>query len=821
MIKTHHTIQHSNSESRETHGIRGSLARSQVILLPSLFLPTLALILSAPLCQAEEKQPLREKLEFFLSDHCYECHDDLTDEGDLNLLDLEFDPQDPGNFEIWRTVHDMVAHGDMPPKKEPRPESALKLEFLATVKKPLIDIDRETHKMFGRVQNRRLTRREYEHTVHDLLGIDMPLKTLLPEDPASHGFETVAEGQQLSHFNLAAYLTAADVALHAAFERIEKGDQKFKRTYTPKDLARKGSGNYRGPDLRGNRSIAWPLGLQFFGRMPATEVPASGWYQVTLKNVEAVNPINGVVWGTLRSGECASNAPMMYPVGIIEATAKKRDIVFQAWIHDDHNLELKPNDVTLKRPSSGASGGNVSFKGRDLEKQGYSGIAVTGIEIERIYPNATRDEIWTNLFGNLTREQLKTGASKDSMRKAIKHFASRAFRRPLTDQQLAPWIELATAERSKPGNGPLDGLHEAYRGILCSPRFLTFVEAPGKLDDHALANRLSYMVWNSMPDAKLRANADAGKLVADPKLLHAELKRLLDDPKASRFIESFTDQWLNLKDMDFTTPDRRLYRTFDAIVQDAMVEETRHFVEHLILRNGNIRNIILANHSFLNERLARFYGMKDIALVPGNGVQKVTLPESHPGGLVTQAAIMKVTANGTTTSPVVRGVFVNERILGRHIPPPPPGVPAVEPDIRGAVSIRDQLAKHSNDETCAACHAKIDPSGFALESFDPVGRWRIAYGDASKKAAKIDPSGITPDGKSFEAIWDWKAIYAKQPDRLTKAFAQHLLTYATGAPPQFSDQGDLLQVVKHAKENNYGTRSIVHAVVSTEAFRTK
>jgi hypothetical protein len=786
---------------------------------PTLLLATASLLMAAATAVAENYPP--KAVEIFLSQHCYECHDDQTEEGDLNLLDLKFDPEDPGNFDTWQTVHNKVAHGDMPPKKQPRPEAEARKEFLTALGKPLIGVEREIRKLFGRVQTRRLTRREYEHTLHDLLGVDLPLQNLLPEDPASHGFETVADGQQLSHFNLAAYLDAADDALNAAFARIREGDKTFSKTYTPADLARKGGGNYRGPDLRDGRSISWPLRLQFFGRMPVTRVPESGWYRVTLKNVAAVNPINGVVWGTLRSGACSSSAPMMYPVGIVEATAKKRDLVFEAWIHEDHNLELKPNDASLKNPPTGASGGNVSFKGRDLEKQGFNGIAITGIEVERIYPNAELDQLKLNLLAGVDWSARKEGKSaREVIAPAIRHFARRAFRRPVTDEQVEPWIGLGVAEMQKPGTTALDGLHAAYRGILCSPRFLTFVEPVGKLDDHALAARLSYMVWNSLPDAQLRELADAGKLTSDPKVLHAQLDRLLNDSKSQRFIESFSDQWLNLKDIDFTTPDRRRFKSFDFIVQDAMLDETRHFLKNLITENASIKNLIQADHSFVNERLARFYGLEDVDLVPGKGVQKVTLPKAARGGLVTQASIMKVTANGTVTSPVVRGVFVNERILGRHISPPPPGVPAVEPDIRGAISIRDQLAKHSSDETCASCHAKFDPAGFALENLDPVGLWREVYG-TSNKSAKVDPSGVTPEGKPFNALWEWKKIHAEQPARLSKAFAQHLLTYATGAPPQFSDEQDLQQVVDRAKEENYGVRSLLHAVVATEAFQSK
>ncbi|MEM9281564.1 MAG: DUF1592 domain-containing protein [Verrucomicrobiota bacterium] len=762
-----------------------------------------------------------DEVELFLSDNCYDCHDDTVQKGGLNLLDLALDLSDPANFETWKMVHFRVSEGEMPPKNKKRPDNGELKEFLARIDKPILQVDREIAQMLGRVQTRRLTRREYEYTVHDLLGVDIPLIDLLPKDPAFHGFETVAKVQQLSHFNMAAYLKAADHALDGAFERIREGDQKFSKHHAPAELGRRGGGNYRGPDIRDGKSIAWPMRVQYFGRMPATTVPEDGWYRVTLKNVEAINPINGVVWGTLRSGQCASNAPMMYDVGIVEATKKKRDLVFEAWIHEGHMLELKPNDVTLKNPPSGAQGGNVSFKGRNLAKEGYSGIAVTGIQIERIYPNANHEQLKSNLLAGVDWKALKEGRSYQAIAPAIRHFASRAYRRPVSQEQVADWVEIALAEKKKPGSHLHDALKAAYRGILCSPRFLTFIEPSGKLDDNALANRLSYMVWNSMPDAKLRRHADAGQLTSDPTVLHDELSRLLNHPRSERFITSLTDQWLSLNDIDFTAPDRRLYRTYDLIVRDGMLEETRSFVRHLIMNNQNVSKLIDADYSFLNERMARFYGMKDVSLVPGQGIQKIKVPDNYTAGLVTQASLMKVTANGTTTSPVLRGIWVNERILGMFIPPPPPAVPAVEPDIRGAISIRDQVEKHSSSESCAGCHTKIDPTGFAFESFDPVGLFRVAYGNGGKGTAKVDPSGVTPEGDAFKNIWGWKSIYAPQRDLLTKAFAKNLITYATGAPPRFSDRYDMKRIVEKAREKNYGMRSIVHAVVASNAFQTK
>jgi hypothetical protein len=515
---------------------------------------------------------------------------------------------------------------------------------------------------------------------------------------------------------------------------------------------------------------------------------------------------------------------MLYPVGLIEATRQKRDLTFTAWIRAGHMLELKPNDATMRRARTGASGGNVSYRGgRTLVKERCEGIEVGRIDIERFYPNSTRAELRNNLFGGIAKEDVEKLSSRSERRgvyeKIITHFANRAFRRPVPPAQITPYVDLAIASLGIPENRPKDALRSAYRAILCSPRFLTFIEQPGRLDDHALASRLSYALWNSLPDAALRSDADAGRL-QEPKVFDSQLKRMIDDPKAERFIASFGDQWLNLKEIDFTTPDRRLYRTFDEVVKFSMLAETRAFLKELIVGNGSIRNLIHSDFGMLNERLARFYGMRNPQLKPGSGLQRVNLAEFPRGGLVTQGAVLKVTANGTTTSPVVRGVWVSERLLGLEIPPPPANVPAVEPDIRGAVSIRDQLDKHRDNAACAACHRNIDPAGFALENFDPVGLFRSRYSSRSN-AARVDPSGVTPEGEEFANIREWKRIYVSRPELLTEAFAKHLLTYATGASLRFSDRDTLIQIVAQARKKGFGMRSILHAALKSDIFQTK
>ncbi|MEC5125256.1 DUF1592 domain-containing protein [Verrucomicrobiales bacterium BCK34] len=790
---------------------------------------TAVVLLSCGFTTGAEKD-VRKALEPILSDNCYECHDDTTDKGSLNLLDLEFEPGNHSNFERWARILERVETGEMPPPEEETPLNKEDIEsFVKTLDAPLLAADLADKKAKGRVNVRRLTRTEYEHTMHDLLGIGIPLQVHLPEDPATHNFETVASGQQFSHFNLARYLETADLALDAAIARITKSPKPFLKEISAGKQGKEAhrGGNYRGPETVEGTSIAWPMSLQFYGRMPSTTVPESGWYRITIRNVHGINPPNGVVWGTLSSGECASNAPLMNLIGLVEATKEKRDLTFEAWIQEGHMLELKPNDATYKRPPSGATGGNVSYKGRNLTKEGFVGLANTGIRMERIYPEGTREEVKAKLLPGLTSETIKPlresnkadEKSLQLMEKTIHLFASRAFRRPVATEELKGYFTIARETATSQDHSPLDGIHAAYRAILCSPRFLTLTENDGRLDDHALASRLSYMLWNSMPDGKLRKLADEGKL-SDYKVRHAEVKRLLEDPKSERFINSFTDQWLNLKEINFTSPDRRRFKTFDPIVQESILSETRAFVKDLIHANRNISNLILSDHAMLNERLVRFYGMEKTNVKIGEGLQKVSIKGSPRGGLITQGSVLKVTADGTTTSPVVRGVWMAERILGMEIPPPPPGVPAVEPDIRGAVSIRDQLEKHRNSVDCASCHRKLDPAGFALESFDPVGNWRTKYGTV-KNAAKIDPSGITPDGTEFKDISSWKNIYVNRRDLLTEGFAKQLITYATGAPVRYSDRDAIKKIVKNTKEKGYGMKSIIHEVVASEAFLRK
>ncbi len=796
-------------------------------------------LMSGALLPRVMAQTIPEPLWDFIDMNCVNCHDSGLAKGKLNLEGLTFNPADPDNFRVWKRVFERVRDDEMPPAKEPRPDHVELKAFIKGLGEPLVEADRADIEANGRVRGRRLTREEYEHTLHDLLGVDIPLKALLPEDPATHGFQTVATGQQLSHYQLERYLDVADLALKEAFKRAAVEDVSYKRIFSPKELADNG----RSPEARDGKSISWPFQLLFYGRMYATAAPENGWYRIRLQGVHAINPgRDGAVWGTLRSGVLTGQAPMLYMVGLVEAAEQPRDIVFEAWIEKGHSLMLRPDDFTLDLATTGGKEGNVSYIDRDIAQQGYSGIAHTGIEIERIFPHADREKLIHKLYGGIDPEEAAAEPA-EHLDALVSGFAERAFRAPVSESQLAPYLGLARESLAE-GHPLPKALGTAYRAILCSPRFLTFIEGPGVLEDYEIATRLSYALWVSMPDEALLDLAAKGRL-RDPAVLGEQIERLLDDPKSERFLKSFTDQWLKLNEIDFTSPDPTMFPAFDAVVHESMLQETRAYVRELISEDLSVTHLVDSDFAFMNGRLARHYLGRDQrgrspdseqgeteeradpapeaplpeGLVPGHGIQKVALAsDSYRGGLLTQGAILKVTADGTSTSPVVRGVFVNERLLGAHIPPPPPGVPAIEPDIRGAVTIREQLEKHRSSESCASCHYTIDPPGFVLENFDPVGNWRDFYGEAG---AAVDSAGVTPDGETFTGLETWKQIYRKRGPQLARGFAEQFLTYATGATVRFSENFVIDDIVDATEASDHGLRSIIRASLMSSVFLRK
>jgi hypothetical protein len=520
---------------------------------------------------------------------------------------------------------------------------------------------------------------------------------------------------------------------------------------------------------------------------------------------------------------------------------------------------IRPDAGRLFRSRPGAS----RWQNPLAEKDGQPGVVFRWMEVEGPLHTTWPPPGHQLLFGHLPRvnrplppesrtrtnrfgdrqfrpppgvEVISTQPLVDAER-LLRQFIREAYRRPVDEsaevKRFLPVFRSALAK----GNDFTDALIASYTAVLCSPEFIGLEEKPGRLNDYALASRLSYFLWNTAPDEALRQKAAARQL-RQPAVLRAETDRLLNDPKARQFVEAFLDYWLDLRRMQATAPDAELYSDYylDDLLTESALEETRQFFSELLQGDRPARQLVSADFAMLNEKLAAHYGLPP---VHGVALKKTALPVgSVRGGLLTQASVLKVTANGTTTSPVLRGAWIMERILGQKPPPPPPSVPAIEPDIRGATTIRQQLDQHRNIESCAACHRKIDPPGFALENFDVMGGWRERYrseagGTLAVGLAKsgqkfafhwalpVDASGEWMDGRKFTTIQEFKQLLLSDERQIARNLVQQLAVYATGAPVGFADRAKIEALLDRAAARQYGVRTLVHELVQSALFRHK
>lgn len=421
---------------------------------------------------------------------------------------------------------------------------------------------------------------------------------------------------------------------------------------------------------------------------------------------------------------------------------------------------------------------------------------------------------------------------REDAERLLARFLPRLFRRPVSEEVLRAYVERAMA-RIAAGDAFETAMRSVYRTALTSPDFLYHVETPHERDDDALACRLSYFLWNSLPDTELMDAARAGSL-RKPAELTRQVERLLQAPQSQRFIEDFLGQWLKLRQIAANDPDRKLYPEFSTYLQDSMIAETRAYFRELLDRNLDASHIARSDFAMLNEKLAVHYGVPSVS---GTQIRPVPLPADCPrGGFLTQAALLKITANGTTTSPVPRGAFVVDRFLGEPPEPPPSNVAAIEPDVRGATTIRDQLAKHREHTVCASCHARMDPPGFALEAFDVIGGFRTRYrsigeGDPAPRG-RIDPligisfrlgpvvdsQGVLTDGRSFADIREYQTLLATEADRMLQNLARQWLVYSTGRELRFSDRPQLDDIVRRTQTAGGGLRTLLHEVVQSPLF---
>jgi mono/diheme cytochrome c family protein len=793
--------------------------------LASLLIPILATADDSAIAKQYDEQ-----IKPLLTKHCFECHATEKPKGDLRLDKLSLDFADDANREIWATALERIKTGEMPPKEKPRLSAVESQALLDWIRGNVEPADAAARAAQGRVVLRRLNRQEYQNTIRDLLAVDVDLTEFLPEDSSAGGFDNVGDALHTSSFLMERYLDAADKALSVAIANLPQPPL-VKKRYT----------------------------------MDEERIVKTTTESVYLKRDDALVMFSSSAWNSITVGQFYPPDRGKYRVQIscYAHQSGGKPVVFRVDAgpmlmatknHMVDYFDAKPDEPTIVEFMDSFEARNhfrISPYGLatahvlnkvGAEKYDGPGLAIQWIDVEGPLHDAWPPESHRRIFGDLPqgpapaynqskRVEVVSENPVEDARRILKNFARRAFRRPVSDDDVQPLVKLVEAKMAGGHSFEL-AVRAALKGVLVSPGFLFLREPPGQLDDFALASRLSYFLWSSMPDEELFNLAAEGKL-SQPDVLRGQVERLLKDENAAAFTENFVGQWLALRDIDFTEPSHLLYPEYDAMLRESMVKETQLFFAELLKDDLSLTNFVSSEFAMLNGRLAKHYGIPD---VDGWEFRKVALPpDSHRGGVLTMGSVLKVTANGTTTSPVMRGAWVLDRILGTPAPPPPADVPVLEPDIRGATTIREQLAKHRQVETCASCHTKIDPPGFALESFDVIGGYREHYRTTGSggvvmvegrrmpyhQGKPVDPSDVLPDGRAFKNIDELKQLLLADKDQLARALTTKLLTYATGARPTAADHSQIEVIVGRIRDKEYGVRSLVHEIVQSEAFRHK
>lgn len=799
----------------------------------------------------------------FLDRNCVGCHHGAKASGGLDLATLPFTLSDTRTFGRWVRIHDQVRDGVMPLGNTlPRAERD---SFLKSVGAPMIAHEQQRAAKQGRSVLRRLNRYEYENTLRDLFGAPwMQLKDMLPEDGILARFNKSGQALDVSHVQMSRYMETAEQAIRWVLAASEQPSRQ-QRYYARDQKRLLNRMRYSSFNTHPERASIPILGFEAQPDVLAEKVPITvGPADPKTRELEAfVTPASTYIGNEYHFDQFVA------PVG------GKYRITFNAfsvWIHTIYGPEGKPNRKPWWRPDrekteQGRTTEPVTIyafsKGGEKRLLGSFDVtsepALHALDVyllpgEQILPDASRlfrsrpgftgspdaskegmpgvAYRWMEVEGPVARgARIEMPSDANGVEPALRRFMARAYHRPPMEKEVQRYLQIVR-ERMK------GGIHEAmiagYTAVLCSPGFLYLEEQPGPLSGFALANRLSYFLWNAPPDDPLRA---AVTQLQRPEVLKAQTARLLDHPRSRDFVNAFLDYWLDLRKVGDTTPDVILYPDYylDDLLLESALQETQLFVAHLIGKNLPARNLVDSNFTMLNSHLARHYGLP---AVDGVAMRQVQLPEGCVrGGLLTQASVLKVTANGTTTSPVLRGAWIMERILGEPPPPPPPGVPAVEPDTRGATTIRQQLDKHRAIASCAACHNKIDPAGFALENFDVFGGWRDRYrsteeGEAVKGIGKnghdftfrmgqpVDASGEW-NGERFRNVLELKRALLKDERKLARNMVTQFVAYATGAPVGFGDRAEVERILDASQRDGYGLRTLIHQVVESKLFRNK
>ena len=802
-------------------------------------------------------------LSAFLKQNCNGCHQGSSAPMGLDFTRLDFNLSNKETLSRWVRVHDAVHSGSMPPKAS---KSLDRTSFLSALSTPIKTFETANAAKQGRSVIRRLNRYEYENSLRDLLSAPwLQLRESLPDDGIAHRFNKSGEALDISHVQMARYLDTAEQALHDVLsaQAAKPSTRRFYARQQNRMIRRMFYGPFNNHP---ERAMIPVLGFEAQPDVLTEKAPMTVPSQQDLEGF--ATPAGTFNGNDYSFDQFKAHAPGKY---------RLRFSSYSIWIHTLWEPLNNKNRPPYWRPNR-----NKTERGRTLEPLSIYALRPGGekrylatidvgpepkvheVEVEllegdsispdaaRLFrsrpgfvgsPHASKEGMpglvyrWMEAVGPSPAaypQLLPT--SRDQVPQLLNQFLTKALRRPHREAEFRAALKIVNTRLEKDPAALKEAMLDGYISILCSPAFLYLEEAPGALTGYALASRLSYFLWNTTPDAELLRLAASGE-IRKPAVLKAQTERLLSHPKTHQFTNAFLDYWLDLRKLNDNTPDQILYPEYylDDLLTESAEAQTRRYFAHLIEKNLPASQLAQSNYTFVNQHLAAHYGL---APVEGSHLRLVQLPPNNPrGGLMTNASILKLTANGTTTSPVLRGAWVMERILGMPPPPPPPGVSAVEPDTRGATTIREQLDKHRNNAACAGCHRKIDPPGFALESFDVLGGARTHY-RSTEEGTKVDGLGKNGHaftfrnakpvdasgeffGKPFSGIEEFQSILAKDDRQLAQNIASQFIIYATGSPVSFSNREALEALLDQAQRDQYRLRTLIHLIVQSEFFTRK
>jgi mono/diheme cytochrome c family protein len=781
----------------------------------------------------------------FLAANCYGCHNQGYKSGGLDLEAYKTAASVAEHRDVWENALLKIKTGEMPPPGMPRPKKADLEVVTHWLESEFERLDRAAKPDPGRVTARRLNRAEYNNTVRDLLGVEFKPADDFPQDDSGYGFDNIGDVLSLSPVLMEKYLTAAEKVARAAvfgpdplkptLTRHRSNGGPIKSSTTPlTDYDQTGLTlpNSLHATHRFPVDAEYNLRIFFGGVRPAGSEPLQLGLWVDGQQVKTFSfDPEGI----------ASFSDDRQDFGGMSYDLRHRFTAGEHWVsvsvlnlyeglppkYEGPNPSKRPTPPPPQfkppknLPPERLEAFRKRFEARLAEKVPVNEARVSSLDIGGPYDQA-KGPSQASLKSIYVCGHVDGRHQSGCERKIIGSLARRAFRRPASSDEVNRLLGLMTMAR-KQGDSFEEGLVQSIQAMLVSPHFLfrieqnraaASVEAPQPIGQHELASRLSYFLWSSMPDEELMRLADRQEL-RKPEVLAAQVRRMLKDPKSQALVENFGGQWLELRKLESAKPDRKIFPEFEDYLRMSMLKETELFFGDIVRSDRSIINFIDADYTFLNERLARFYGIPG---VKGPEFRQVPLAgNAQRGGILTHASVLTVSSYTTRTSPVLRGKWILENILNAPPPPPPPDVPNLdEAKVGSTASLRQQLEEHRKNPTCASCHSRMDPLGFGLENFNAIGQWRTEDGKFP-----IDSSGTLPDGRTFSGPRELKTILLADRDSFAQGMAEKLLTYALGRGLERYDKPTVKRIAKNAAAQDYRFSGLVLEIVNSLPFQMR